>query len=38
MNNRLLLAQVTDMHIKAGGKLSYRVVDTEASLGVASRN
>jgi hypothetical protein len=32
MNNRFLLAQVTDMHIKAGGKLSYRVVDTEASL------
>jgi 3',5'-cyclic-AMP phosphodiesterase len=32
MNQRFLLAQVTDMHIKAGGKLSYRVVDTEASL------
>lgn len=32
MNDRFLLAQVTDMHIKAGGKLSYRVVDTEASL------
>ena len=30
--DRFLLAQVTDMHIKAGGKLSYRVVDTEASL------
>lgn len=30
--SRFLLAQVTDMHIKAGGKLSYRVVDTEASL------
>ena len=30
---RFLLAQVTDMHIKAGGKLSYRVVDTEGSLG-----
>ncbi len=30
--NRFLLAQVTDMHIKAGGKLSYRVVDTERSL------
>jgi 3',5'-cyclic AMP phosphodiesterase CpdA len=29
---RFLLAQVTDMHIKAGGKLSYRVVDTESSL------
>lgn len=29
---RFLLAQVTDMHIKAGGKLSYRVVDTEGSL------
>jgi 3',5'-cyclic AMP phosphodiesterase CpdA len=29
---RFLLAQVSDMHIKAGGKLSYRVVDTEASL------
>lgn len=32
MNERFLLAQVTDMHIKAGGKLSYRVVDTERSL------
>lgn len=32
MNERFLLAQVTDMHIKAGGRLSYRVVDTEASL------
>ena len=32
MNDRFLLAQVTDMHIKAGGKLSYRVVDTEAML------
>lgn len=32
MTERFLLAQVTDMHIKAGGKLSYRVVDTEASL------
>lgn len=32
MNGRFLLAQVTDMHIKAGGRLSYRVVDTEASL------
>lgn len=32
MSERFLLAQVTDMHIKAGGKLSYRVVDTEASL------
>jgi 3',5'-cyclic AMP phosphodiesterase CpdA len=30
--DRFLLAQVTDMHIKAGGKLSYKVVDTEASL------
>ena len=29
---RFLLAQVSDMHIKAGGKLSYRVVDTEGSL------
>lgn len=29
---RFLLAQVTDMHVKAGGKLSYRVVDTESSL------
>ena len=29
---RFLLAQVSDMHIKAGGKLSYRVVDTEAAL------
>lgn len=32
MTDRFLLAQVTDMHIKAGGKLSYRVVDTESSL------
>jgi 3',5'-cyclic AMP phosphodiesterase CpdA len=32
MPQRFLLAQVTDMHIKAGGRLSYRVVDTEASL------
>ncbi len=32
MTGRFLLAQVTDMHIKAGGKLSYRVVDTEAAL------
>ena len=32
MAKRFLLAQVTDMHIKAGGKLSNRVVDTEASL------
>ncbi|HZZ94209.1 MAG TPA: phosphodiesterase [Usitatibacter sp.] len=32
MKDRFLLAQVTDMHIKAGGKLSYKVVDTEASL------
>lgn len=32
MKDRFLLAQVTDMHIKAGGRLSYRVVDTEASL------
>jgi 3',5'-cyclic-AMP phosphodiesterase len=32
MKDRFLLAQVTDMHIKAGGKLSYRVVDTETSL------
>jgi 3',5'-cyclic AMP phosphodiesterase CpdA len=31
-HDRFLLAQVTDLHIKAGGKLSYRVVDTEASL------
>ena len=30
--SRFLLAQVSDMHVKAGGKLSYRVVDTEASL------
>ena len=30
--DRFLLAQVTDMHIKAGGQLSYRVVDTEGSL------
>jgi Icc protein len=30
--NRFLLAQITDMHVKAGGKLSYRVVDTEGSL------
>jgi 3',5'-cyclic AMP phosphodiesterase CpdA len=31
-HDRFLLAQITDMHIKAGGKLSYRVVDTEAAL------
>jgi 3',5'-cyclic AMP phosphodiesterase CpdA len=30
--SRFLLAQVSDMHIKAGGQLSYRVVDTESSL------
>jgi 3',5'-cyclic-AMP phosphodiesterase len=29
---RFLLAQVTDMHVKAVGKLSYRVVDTGDSL------
>ncbi|MGE5169408.1 MAG: phosphodiesterase [Rudaea sp.] len=29
---RFLLAQVSDMHVKAGGKLSYRVVDTEGAL------
>ena len=29
---RFLLAQVSDMHVKAGGRLSYRVVDTEKSL------
>jgi 3',5'-cyclic AMP phosphodiesterase CpdA len=29
---RFLLAQITDMHVKAGGKLSYRVVDTQGSL------
>lgn len=29
---RFLLAQVSDMHIKAGGARSYRVVDTEAML------
>jgi 3',5'-cyclic AMP phosphodiesterase CpdA len=29
---RFLLAQVTDLHIKAQGKLSYRVVDTAAAL------
>ena len=29
---RFLLAQVTDMHVKAVGKLSYRVVDAGASL------
>jgi Icc protein len=28
---RFLLAQVSDMHIREGGKLSYRVVDTEVS-------
>jgi 3',5'-cyclic-AMP phosphodiesterase len=32
MKDRFLLAQVTDMHIKAGGQLSYRVVDTAAAL------
>jgi 3',5'-cyclic AMP phosphodiesterase CpdA len=30
--SRFLLAQVTDMHIKAEGRLSYRVVDTATSL------
>ncbi len=30
--NRFLLAQVTDTHIKAGGKLSYQRVDTAKSL------
>jgi 3',5'-cyclic AMP phosphodiesterase CpdA len=29
---RFLLAQVTDLHIKAEGKLSYRVVDTAVAL------
>ena len=29
---RFLLAQVTDMHVKAVGKLSYRVVDTGGGL------
>ncbi len=28
----LIIGQITDMHIKAGGKLSYRVVDTAGSL------
>jgi Icc protein len=32
MKDRFLLAQVTDMHVKAGGKLSYQRVDTAASL------
>ena len=32
MTDRFLLAQVTDMHIRVGGKLSYRVVDTESAL------
>ncbi len=27
-----LLAQITDLHIKAGGKLSYRMVDTAGAL------
>ena len=30
--SRFLLAQVSDMHIKAGGQFSYRVVDTESML------
>jgi len=30
--NRFLLAQVTDLHIKAEGKLSYRRVDTAGAL------
>ena len=30
--SRFLLAQVSDMHIKASGQLSYRVVDTETLL------
>lgn len=31
--SRFLLAQVTDLHIKAEGKLSYRRVDTAGALG-----
>jgi hypothetical protein len=38
MNDRFLLAQVTDMHIKAGGKLSYRVVVRRRASRAASRN
>jgi 3',5'-cyclic AMP phosphodiesterase CpdA len=30
--SRFLLAQVSDMHIKAEGRLSYRVVDTQSML------
>ena len=30
-----LLAQLTDLHIKAGGKLSYRMVDTAGALHLA---
>jgi 3',5'-cyclic AMP phosphodiesterase CpdA len=32
MNTPYLVAHVTDLHIKAGGKLSYRMVDTAGAL------
>lgn len=32
MDRTFLLAQVSDLHIKAGGRLSYRVVDTAGML------
>ncbi len=32
MNKPFLVAQVSDLHIKAGGKLSYKVVDTAGLL------
>lgn len=31
-NSTLLIAQISDLHLKAGGKLSYGVVDTLAAL------
>ena len=31
----MLIAQITDFHIKARGKIAYRVVDTAACLGNA---
>jgi 3',5'-cyclic AMP phosphodiesterase CpdA len=38
MGKPFLLAQVSDMHIKAAGKLSYRVVDTASMLRACIRH
>ncbi len=38
MEKPFLLAQVSDMHIKAAGKLSYRIVDTAGMLRACIRN